>query len=207
MKQEVSTDRTIRINGADTPISAEKGADFGTFLDGLNRDITKNQQVITTISVNGKALSEKDEAAIRALPIEDVGNVEIFTSSPVDLAYETLDTLGQYIERLMASIDRAAMHYRNKNYIAGDSYFVKSIDGLDLFVQTIGGVKMALRIGLNTKVGLAEATLVSAMNDLLEAKRQNNYIFMAELLQKDLIDNMIEWRDIVFPIFRSWRTS
>lgn len=198
--------KTIRVNGVDTQIPAG-AAVFDDFIQSLSTTLNQNSQVISSIRINGIEVSETEEASLKTLPIEELGDIEVLTSNPADLAYETLNTLETYIDRLVASVDRAALHYRGKNLIAGDAYFSKSIDGLDLFVQTIGGIKMALRIGLQPKVALSEAALVSIMNDLLEAKRQNNYVFMADLLQKDLVENLNEWKNQVFPFFRSWKTA
>lgn len=198
--------KTVRINGVDQEIPSGTLV-FEDFLKDLNQGLNENRQVISSIKINGLEITENDEATLKATPVESIGDVEITISNPADLAYETLNTLEQYIDRLVASVDRAAMHYISKNLISGDAYFAKSIDGLDLFVQTIGGIKLALRIGLNTKVALTEATLVSIMNDLLEAKRQNNYVFLAELLQKDLVENLHEWKNEIFTLFRSWKTS
>lgn len=198
--------KTVRINGIEEEIPAGLLV-FDDFLRNLTQQLEHDQQVIASIRLNGRELSEAEENALRAQRIEEVEDIEVQTSSPIDLAYQTLDTLEQYLDRIMLSIDRAAKHYRAKNYMSADTYFAKSIDGLDLFVQTIGGVKLALRIGLNQTVALTEATLVSIMNDLLDAKRQNNYLFLADLLEKDLIENLTDWRTKVFPIFRAWKTA
>jgi len=93
------------------------------------------------------------------------------------------------------------------NLVAAESYLAKAIDGLDLFIQTIGGIKMALKFGLNQKVALIEADLVSIMNEILNAKRQNNYIYLSEILSKDLIENLYQWKEVAFPIFRTWKTA
>jgi hypothetical protein len=198
--------KTILINGVEQAIGAEATA-FGDFLDELNKSLNNESQVISNIRVNGREISENDEAQIKRMPLEQLGVIEVETSNPAELAYQTLDTLEVYIDRLIAGVQRAALHYREKNLITGDNYFSKAIDGLDLFVQTIGGIKLALRVGLNQKVALTEASLVSIMNDLLEAKRANNYIFMAELLEKDLTENLVEWKQKVFPFFKSWKNS
>lgn len=197
--------KMIRVNGVEQDIPA--GAKiFDEFVQGLNTSLSESNQVIASIKINGIEISETDEDSLKTTPIEELGDIDVQTSNPMDLAYETLNTLETYIDRLVASVDRAALHYRGKNLITGDAYFAKAIDGLDLFVQTIGGVKLALRVGLQTKVALTEASLVSIMNDLLEAKRQNNYVYMADLLQKDLIENLGEWKSEVFPFFRNWKT-
>lgn len=198
--------KTIRINGIEkeVPVGA---IIFEEFVSDLNKILNSDSQVISTIRVNGREISETDEQQLSSMPLDQIGDIEVETSSPIDLAYETLGTLEQYIDRLMLSIERASVHYKSKNLITGDAYFGKSIDGLDLFVQTLGGIKLALRVGLNPKVALVEAALVSIMNDLLEAKRQNNYLFLAELLEKDLIENLREWKEQIFPMFRTLRSS
>lgn len=207
MRQDVSNNRSIQINGAKVDVTVENGQTFGEFIDSVNEQISKENLVITRFAIDGKEFNQTEQDAIMNETIENIGPIEFFTSSPADLAYETLNTLEQYIDRLVASIDRAALHYREMNIMAAESYLVKAIDGLDLFVQTISGVKMALKVGLNQKVAIAEAELISTMSEILNAKKQNNYVLLADLLNKDLISNMNEWKQVVFPFFRNWRTA
>ena len=198
--------RMIKVNGVEEQLPAD-AAIFSDLITGLNGRLNSERKVIASIRVNGKEVSEEDEASLKTVPLDQMGEIEVETACPADLAYQTLDTLDIYIDRLITSIRNAAIHYRGKNLVAADSYFAKAIDGLDLFVQTIGGVKLALRIGLNTKMALAEAELISVMNDLLDAKRQNNYVYMAELLEKELAGNLLEWKEVIFPILRTLKTS
>lgn len=132
-------------------------------------------------------------------------NEQLLESETISLVLETLTTLETYLDRIVAHIQQAAENYKNKSLITADTFFVKTIDGLDLFVQTIGGIKLALKTGLNPQLGLIEASLVSIMNDLLDAKRQNNYILLSELLQKELLENLSDWKTKVFPLLRSFK--
>jgi hypothetical protein len=195
--------KTIRINGVEQTLGSQ-GNSFDEFMKEINQSVSKERQVISSIRINGREISEADEAKMKTTPLDQLGDIEIATSNPVELAIETLSTLDQYTDRIVASINRAALHYKTKNLLTGDSYFAKAIDALDLFVQTIGGIKLALRVGLNQKLALAEATLVSTMNDLLDAKRQNNYVYLAELLESDLTENLNSWKQEIFPMLRSW---
>jgi hypothetical protein len=163
--------------------------------------------VISRICVDGKELVDGEEAKLSAMQLGAMGAIDVETANPADLAYETLDTLDLYVDRMADGIRKAAGFYKAKNLISADSCFGKAIDSLDLFVQTIGGVKLTLRIGLNTQVALVEADLISIMNDLLDAKRQNNYVYMAELLEKELISNLTEWKEKIFPLLRNIRAS
>lgn len=194
------------MNGEEKTISAPAER-FSDFLKDLNQSLRSSEQVISSIKVDGKEISDSDEVRLKEATIGNVGDVEIFTSSPAELAHETLATLDLYIAKVSESLKKAADSYKVKNYLAADAYFVRAVDSLDLFVQTIGGIKLALRIGLHTKIALVEASLISTMNDLLNAKRENNYVFLAELLENDLINNLNEWRDDIFPIMRNWKVS
>ena len=212
MKQEVSHAGKVLINGLNidealgAPIDQTSLTDVRSLLVAVQKNIDKSQ-VVASVHVNGKPMNENVEEDFGALSIDELQSIEIFTSSPQDLAYETLNTIEQYMERILQNIDRAALHYESANILSADAYFVKALDGLDLFVQSIGSIKVAIRIGLNTKLGLAEAGLMSTVNELLIAKKQNNYVFMVELLRKDLTENLMEWKTEVFPVFRSWKTS
>lgn len=196
--------KMIRINGIERELPSESIA-FSDYLSNLNQEIEQSNQVISGIRVNGKELSEIEEENLKDQPIESLPELEVVTSNPRDLAYQTLETLEEYTDRIIISIHRAAEYYKQKNFISADTVFAKAIDNLDLFVQTIGGIKLALRVGLNPKLALIEASLISTMNDLLDAKRQNNYVFLAELLEKDLVENLTEWKSEAFPLLKNIR--
>ena len=202
----MTMNKTVRINGVDETLPEGRHL-FEDFIDGLAQKLGAERKVIARIRIDGKELDNGDEAeGEQRLLLASLGEIEIETASPADLAYQTLDTLEQYVDRIVGSIQRAAMHYRGKNLLSADEYFAKAIDGLDLFVQTIGGVKLALRIGLNTQLALTEAELISIMNDLLDAKRQNNYVYMSQLLDKELVENLLEWKTSIFPLLRQLRS-
>ncbi len=205
MKQEVS--KNISLNGSELQFTSQNAKDFGSLVDEISQDLSKTSQVITQIQINGQIINDENEKTLRALPVESIDKIEILTSTPQELAYESLGTLDQYLDRLMASIDRASLHYKDKNFVAGDTYFLKTIDGLDLFIQTIGGVKLALKVGLNQKIALAEADMMSTLNEIVLAKKQNNYIYLAELLDKDLTQSMQEWKNEIIPFLKTWKMS
>lgn len=195
----------IKINGVEEEVPEE--AKLGEFLGAFSEELKKENMVIASLKVNGQEPSADEETQFRSKSFQQLGDVEVFTVRPSDLAYETLSTLGQYVDLLIHSVQKASEGYKKKNYITADAHFSKAIDGLDLFVQTVGGVKLALKVGLDPKIALTEASLVSIMQDLLQAKRQNNYVFLADLLQNDLVENLVEWRDQVFPILNNHGTT
>ncbi len=197
--------KTILINGTQTSIETSQ-VPLEVVLQEINKSGAPNMVAVSNVKIDGKDIDE-DQQAIFQTNIDSLDEIEIFTSNPADLAQETLSTLELYVDRIMQNIERASQAYTAKNFVTADSYFARCVDGLDLFVQTIGSIKMALRTGLNSKIGLTEATLVSIMNDLLEAKRQNNYVLLADLLEKDLLENLKEWKEVIFPIFINWKTS
>lgn len=198
--------RCYRMNGEEKEFPG-KEIKFSDFLMNLSQSLRQSEQVISLIKIDGKEITDEQESFIKDKTMMDLGDVEIFTSSPMELAHETLTTLDQYTAKVVETLQKAADGYRNKNYMAADAYFVRAVDSLDLFIQTIGGIKLALRVGLHTRIALVEASLVSIMNDLLNAKRENNYIFLAELLEKDLVDNLTEWKNDIFPILKNWKVS
>lgn len=194
--------KQIKINGVDQAIETNAEL-FADLVESVSDYLSKNKQVISKIIIDGKEISEADETKLKTLPVSQIASIDFIASNPFELAQETINTLEVYLEKIIHCVNNSADSYKKKSYITADAYFVRAIDSLDLFVQTIGGIKLALKFGLNQKVALTEVTLVSVMNDLLDAKRQNNYIFLAELLEKDLVENLVEWKTVVFPIFKA----
>lgn len=198
--------KTILVNGTERVIEQDTDTLRKT-LSTVNAEYAHTSKAVSCILIDGQELSEEKQTALMDQPLNTLGKIEILVSNPSELALETLDTLEAYTDRIIQNINKAGQYYKDKNYISADSYFMKAIDGLDLFVQTIGGVKAALKMGMNPKVALAEATLISIMSDLLDAKQQNNYVLLSELLLQDLMDCMNEWKSAVFTTMRSRASS
>src|SRR5262245_18579591 len=117
--------KTIRIHGVEQEVPTGTVM-FEEFITGLNKTLETDKHVISSIRLNGQQISENDEAGLKNMPIDQIGDLQVLTANPADLAYETLNTLDLYIDRLIAGIERAATHYKGKSLITGDSYFAKS---------------------------------------------------------------------------------
>lgn len=194
--------KTILLNGVEQTLDTDQ-IPFHKLIDDLNASLAQDSRVISCIKIDGAELTADDQEKLSSTALGTLGAIEIVATSPLELAYETLNTLEAYLERILQNIERAGTMYRSKNYITADSYFLKTVDGLDLFVQTMGGVKATLRVGAHPRINVAEATLISIMNDLLDAKKANNYILLSDLLLTDLTENLKEWRDEVFAVLRT----
>ncbi len=193
--------KTIFINGIETAVDSEQ-MQLSNLIKNLNQSNASQNQFVSSVVVNGKELSEADQNDVLPRTIGEFESIEVVISNPSTLALETLNTLETYLVKLSDNFKETARAYQDRNLLQADQLFMRAVDGLDLFVQTITGVKGAIRLGLNSKLAIAEATLLSIMNDLLEAKRQNNYTLLSELLSTDLTENFAEWREQVFPLFR-----
>jgi hypothetical protein len=197
--------KNFMINGEPQNFATD-AVDFGEFIQHINRDYCQKKKVISSIKIDGKELTESDESFLEKMPLSSIDTIEVDIANPADLTGSALDTLTLYVDRLIETLQKSAKSYSEKNLIAGDHFFAKSVDSLDLFIQTVSAIKVSVGIKLNTKVAIAEASLVSTVNDLLTAKRQNNLVFLAELLEKDLVENLNEWKFEVFPILRSFNS-
>ena len=198
--------KTLKVNGVEQQVTNDTLI-LDDYLNELTNQLSSNSEVIASIKVNGHEISETEESELRKKTLSNIDEIEVITSNPKDLAYETLLTLEQYIDKMAQTVRSASQYYQDKNYVLGDQLFAKSIDSLDLFVQTIGGIKLALKIGLHPELALVEADLVGIMNEILSAKRSNNYIYISELLTQDLVQNLESWKNEVFPFLRRFRNN
>lgn len=198
--------KKIKINGSEHDIEHTTLL-FSEFLNNLNQDLNDQQKFISAIRVDGTLISEVEESSYLTLSLDSLGDIEVETASPMEIAYEALDTLDVYVDRLEKMIQKTAQEYRNHQYILADEAFLKSIDGLELFIQSVGSIKLALRLGYQPQVALTEAQLFSVMNELLDAKQKCNYIQLAEVLSSELVSNLKEWKNNIFPFFKVFRNS
>ncbi len=198
--------KVIRVGG-DTQELEHVAQGFGELITTVNRSLESKHRVISRVLIDGREITEEEEQKLSQVAVESLGDIEFEVANPTDLATETLNTLELYLTKLQDTLHSSAMAFEINNLRQGEALLVKAIDGLDLFVQTISGVKLAMRVGLHPRMALTEAGLVSIMGDILEYKRQGNYIYLAQILKQDLIGNLEEWKTDVFPLLKNFRSA
>ncbi|MGZ3683499.1 MAG: hypothetical protein ACXVCI_06580, partial [Bdellovibrionota bacterium] len=165
---------------------------FGEFLNGLNRDLASRSQVISMLKINGETIDEKRENIFSMRSLGQVGRIEITTVDQIELAFEALSSAKAYIKKLNSYCRLNGENYKLGKIREADKNFVDLVDGLENLTQLIMASQSILRgkyKGIHTNdssLRIAQVRLVSAIEELLPAKKECDHKMLADILCNEL---------------------
>lgn len=186
---------------------------FGEFLKGLNRDLATRAQVISMLKINGETIDESKEPVFSMRSLSQVGKIEITTVDQLELAFEALASAKTYIKKLMSYCRLNGENYKNGKIKEADKNFVDLVDGLENLAHLIMTSQSLLRSkykGIHTNdssLRIAQVRLVSAIEELLPAKRASDYQMLADVLCNELPEALQEMADYGIPVLQRLRTT
>lgn len=186
---------------------------FGEFLNGLNRDLAVKSQVISVLKVNGETIDESGEPGLSMRALEQMGKIEITTVDQLELAFEALASAKAYIKKLISYCQLNGEAYKTGKIREADKNFVHLVDGLENLTQLVMASQSILRgkyRGIHTNdssLRIAQVRLVSAIEELLPAKKQNDHVMLADILCNELPEALREMADYGIPVLQRLRNS
>lgn len=186
---------------------------FGEFLNSLNRDLAARSQVISMLKINGETIDENRETALAMRSLGQVGRIEITTVDQIELAFEALASAKAYIKKLAAYCRLVGENYRTGRSKEADKSFVDLVDGLENLTQLVMASQSILRgkykkIHTNdSSLRIAQVRLVSAIEELLPAKKELDHKMLADVLCNELPEALQEMADYGIPVLQRLRTS
>ena len=186
---------------------------FGEFLNALNRDLAKHSQVISVLRVDGKAIDDSNENTYSMISLGSLGKIEIVTVDQIELAFEALNSARAYIKKLVAYCKLNGENYRDGKVKEADKNFLHLVEGLENLAQLILASQSILRVkykGIHTNdssLRIAQVRLVSAIEELLPAKRESDYKMLADILLVELPEALQEMCDLGIPVLQRLKSS
>ncbi|MGE3261284.1 MAG: hypothetical protein AB7K68_05860 [Bacteriovoracia bacterium] len=186
---------------------------FGEFLNGLNKDLASRAQVISILKIDGQTIDEKNEISYAMRALGQIGKIEITTVDQLELAFEALTSAKAYSKKLISYCRLNAQSYKTGNIKEADKNFVDLVEGLENLTQLIMASQSILRgkyRGIHTNdssLRIAQVRLVSAIEELLPAKRGNDHQMLADILGNELPDALLEMAEYGIPVLQRLRTS
>lgn len=186
---------------------------FGEFMNHLNRDLATRSQVISVLKVDGLAIDEGREAGMAMKALGQMGRIEITTVDQLDLAFEALASAKAYTKKLISYCQLNGESYKVGRTKEADRNFLNLVDGLENLTQLVMASQSILRgkyQGIHTNdssLRIAQVRLVSAIEELLPAKKANNHVMLADILCNELPEALREMADYGIPVLQRLRTS
>ena len=194
-------------------IERDQNTLFGDFMRHLNRDLAKSQQVISVLKINGETIDETKEPSYSMLSIGSLKKIEIVTIDEIELAFEALLSAKNYCKKLIKHCRANGEFYLQGKIKEADKNFLDLVDGLENLTNIIITAQGILRgkyqkIHTNdSSLRIAQVRLVSAIEELLPAKKSNDAIMLADILCNELPEALQEMADYGIPVLQRLRTS
>jgi hypothetical protein len=201
----------LLINGRTQP--KDEKILFGEFLMALNRDLAAKSQVISILKVNGETIDESREPSLSMCSLGQMGDIEITTVDQLELAFEALASAKAYIKKLISYCQLNGDAYKTGKIKEADKNFLHLVDGLENLTQLVMASQSILRgkyrnIHTNdSSLRIAQVRLVSAIEELLPAKKKHDYVMLADILCNELPEALREMADYGIPVLQRLRNS
>ena len=188
-----------------------KSISINDVMEFVLSEVLHEDEVITSVDVNGKQLSYEEEQEILGVPVTQYNDINFTTTSSYELAFDALSDCTSYIETIITKIELLT-EYQNENKMnEANVLFGEVIEIMDLFVQLMSRIYKTIR-KRHTEQLQATATfqnleihLLSIMKALLPAKEKNDIIMLNDLLEYELTDNLTQWKIKAIPELKKLR--
>ena len=187
-----------------------------TVSDVVNEILSENiyaDQIISQISVNGKALNINEEDSILPSRVGQFESIDFRLQSNIDLAFEALQSCNAYIDNIIAQITELTAAYQECRVEDSNQLFAEVIEITDLFIQLVSRIQKTLRAHLQENwekprsVSQLEIHLLSILKAIVPAKEKNDLIMLCDLLEYELVDNLKQWKIKALPELKSLRQA
>ena len=174
-------------------------------------EVLHEDEVITSVDINGKQLSYEEEQEVLAVPVDSYQDVNFTTTSSYELAFEALNDCSSYIETIISKIEFLTELQNENKMNEANIVFGEVIEIMDLFVQLMSRIYKTVRkrhteqLQATTTFQNLEIHLLSIMKALLPAKEKNDIIMLNDLLEYELTDNLTQWKIKAIPELKKLR--
>ena len=201
----------ITVNHEDISSKFDPNQTVNEVMNSLLSGIIKDSEVITSISINGKELTEAEEGECLPNIVGGFNEIDFTVKSSVELAFEALDSCSTYIDVVVTKIQELNKLYSAGEFDRANYLFAEVIEIMDLFVQLMSKIHSTLRSNLKDKfiktktLQNLEIHLLSVLKGLVPAKEKNDVIMLCDLLEYELIDNLTQWKIKAIPELKRFK--
>jgi hypothetical protein len=197
----------LSINGTFQEVPLKDDHSLGELLNLLRDQYTTDTCCISSIKVDGDEISEAAEKALAPLQLSDLHSIEIMTSHPRELVQQTLQSVIEFCEPLIARATLAGEAFRSAEHPSTE--LASLVDGIGVFSDALNGAKQIMKVGTGSipRLDLLEADLASIMKDVVTYYEQDQTQYVAELLCDHLVKNIREWQTAGLPELMRSRDS
>jgi hypothetical protein len=192
------------VNGVSTelPNAVRPESDLGELIQHIETTYVSDSALLSSVLIDGVEMTCYDQNELATLPLTGIRSVEVVTTTPKELAEETLQDLLPFCEGLADMSRRVAADLGSH-----EREFRQLVDGIEMLIESVMTVRMTLRVAAIPPVNVLEAEIVSILRDLVDSKQAGNQAHLSELLSEHLPKHLEDWRREGIPALIRCRDS
>jgi hypothetical protein len=142
-----------------------------------------------------------------------LGRLEFVTSDPLELAFEALRSAQAYIKRIIPHCQTTGHRFLRREIVQAEKDFIEVVNSLDSLTDILASAQYVLKGKISvshtndSSLRIAQVRLVSAIHELLPAKRNNDYVMLADILINELPDSLREMSELGIPVLMRLQTT
>lgn len=187
---------TVKVDGNDIGFSDPGVGTIGDVVGTVAQDLDTALRIIN-IRYNGEDITGRPE---RHLDQIHGGDFELTTARANELALETLESIGEFHEALVAELGRTCEEFRSGSFERANELMLRCIDGMHVLTKTTHSVSGLLQLPVErVDVGsmtLAELTgkISEVLNEMIGAQENHDGILLADLIEYELQAILEDWK-------------
>ncbi len=141
-------------------------------------------------------LNDKEQEQVRENENMNEGDIDIV---------DALHTCALYIDNICDQIDLIIEHYSQNNMQQANLFFSEFIEIIDIFVQMMNEIQILIKVGLGDEYNKSEEIqnlelhLITVLKALIPAKENEDVVMLTDLLEFELKENLLKWKQEIIP--------
>jgi hypothetical protein len=182
---------------------------FGQLMEQVLEKAATEGSSVLSVELNGEDVTGRDRANLQEFPVEDIERLEITTGDPKHLARSTLYSIADFQGQLLNELQNTTELFRLDNTVRSNEAFLRCLDGLQIFMHTLESCRKLLGLsfelliipssasGGERTVAESRRQIFAALDAMIEAQTDHDWILLADIMQYELIPSLEEWRGII----------
>lgn len=188
---------TVLVDGQEkTDIQIQSNWKLDEAVQYLYEKFNTKTHLITTVKVDGVEMNTGNEIHLRAVPISAIGQIEILTSHPREVAEEMLQNVKEFVyivrEKCLGLVQVEPKADFDKGFIA-------ILDGLSTVAESIKMIRRTLKIDNLEMVSQLEQEYLTIIRALLVAQQKGDDAKIRIILSHKLAFNLEKWHTEGIP--------
>ncbi len=205
----------IRIS-VDDSVAENLGLEYAVSVeDAVNLVLSElpPNRIVTHISVDGQPLQRQQSCDALKSRLEVIRELQIRTADAQVWASNGLDRAVSDIDRLQQSLLLAAEFFRDSRFVDGNRIFLRCVEGLERFLDTIVLTRLAMKLDFERiavdGISLArlESDLSSILQGIMDCQERSDFEGLADKVEYELLHCFHSWSRALTQLQKSFYSN